>query len=109
MKASRINGGWIAAFTGWIISSVLFPFLPEIMNVVIDGIPLGIFFFSPMEYFSTMALWSVVFLLVWIPSGLRAGRLYRDKGIKPARNFVIIVFLLLLAALCIMFRFFWNS
>ncbi len=109
MSISKVNGGWGAALAGWIISSILFPFLPEIMKAVIDNTPIDLFGFPLMEYVATIGFWSLIFLIVWIPAGFKASKVYKEKGIKSARIFAAIVFIFLLVFLCIVFRFFWNS
>ena len=109
MKKSKWNGGWTAALAGWLSSAILFPFLPEIMRWVFDGAPLNLFRYPVMEYVGTIAFWGALFLLVWIPAGFKASGIYGRKGTGPSIRFVILVFLVMLAVLGVIFRFFWNS
>lgn len=102
----KINGGWAAVLVGWILSSIVFPFLPEIMETVIDSYP---FSFPFMEYAATIGILSVLFLFVWIPAGFKASRIYKEKGLKSAMKYVFVVFLIVLFILSIVFRFLWNS
>jgi hypothetical protein len=109
MKKNKINGGWAAAITGWVISSIIFPFLPEIIKAVIYGSPLNLFGYPLMEYTATIGLWSVIFLSVWIPAGFKSSKIFKEKGIQSAGKYVITVFFILLFILSIIFQFFWNS
>ena len=110
MAASKKwNTGWTAALIGWFVSSLIFPFLPEIMKTLFDGKPLDLFKYPPMEYVATIGFWAALFLLVWIPAGFRAASLSRNNGTNRAVLSVVITFIVLLVVLGLVFRFLWNS
>ena len=53
MKKTKFNSGWKAATLAWIISSIIFPFLPELMKSIFGGYPLSLNY-PPSEYIATM-------------------------------------------------------
>ena len=108
MKQSKFNAGWKASLIAWIVSSIIFPFIPEVMRSIFDGYPLNLNY-PPSEYIATILFWSVIFLFVWLPAGFKSSRIYKESGFDSSRNFVIIVFVALLIILSIIFRFLWNS
>ena len=103
------NTGWTAALIGWLVSSLIFPFLPEILNTLIDRDPFDLFIHPPMEYVATIGFWAALFLVVWIPMGFRAASLSRKSGTSRAVLSVVITFFILLVILSLVFHFFWNS
>ncbi len=103
MHSPKFNGGWLMAFCGWALSAVLVPFLPELMSGgQVFGYPL-------MEYVATIGLFAVILLVVWIPAGKRASRLYRVFGPRRAIYALLKVFAVQLLIFAVIFRFFWNS
>lgn len=108
MKKTKFNSGWKAATIAWIISSIIFPFLPELMKSIFNGYPLSLNYpFS--EYMATIGFWGAIFLLFWIPAGFKASRIYKEVGFITSRNYVIKVFIIMLIILSFIFRFLWNS
>ena len=108
-EKKKWNTGWTAALIGWLVSSLIFPFLPEIMNTLFDGDPFDLFIHPVMEYVVTIGFWGGLFLLVWIPAGFRAASLSRKSGANRAILSVVIVFFVMLVVLGLVFRFLWNS
>lgn len=103
MHSHKFNAGWRLALGGWVLSSVLVPFLPELMS---GGQILG---YPLMEYAATIGLFAVILLVVWIPAGKRASRLYRAYGLRRAVYAQLKVFAVQLLVFAVIFRFFWNS
>lgn len=103
MMKNKLNYGWILTLIAWVFSSMLIPFLPELMR----GQPvLG---FPMMEYIGTMGLFGALFSVVWIPVGIRAGKAYRAEGIKKPLVIVCVAFLVLAIIWGLIFTFLWNS
>lgn len=67
------NPGWAIAAIGWLVSSIMIPFLPEMTS---GG---KIFGYPAMEYIGTIGLFAVIFLIVWIPAGLKIAKAYSQR------------------------------
>lgn len=102
-ESHKSSGGWILALFGWIISAAVVPFIPEIMS---GGRVLG---YPLMEYVATIGLFAVVLLVVWIPAGIRASKLYRLNGPKRALFALLKVFVVQILIFTVIFKYFWNS
>lgn len=103
IEPHKSRGGWILALFGWILSAVVVPFIPEIMS---GGRVLG---YPLMEYVATIGLFAVVLLVVWIPAGIKASKLYRLNGPGRAVSALLKVFTVQTLVFTVIFRFFWNS
>lgn len=99
----NINYGWVLTLIAWVVSAAVIPFLPEFMKGQ------SILEFPLMELFSTMSLFAVIFLIIWIPVGLAAAKSYRTFGIKNSLIVVGIAFLILSVFWALIFKFLWNS
>lgn len=103
IESHKSSHGWILALCGWILSALVVPFIPEIMSGGrIIGYPL-------MEYVATIGLFAVILLVVWIPTGIRASKLYKFNGPGRAVAAVLKVFIVEILVFTVIFRYFWNS
>lgn len=102
-KECKINGGWILALAAWILSSILIPFLPEIIS------SRHILGYPAMEYIATIAFFAVILLLIWFPIGIKAAKIYRTKGLKGSLVLIMISLSIILLLSMIVFSLFWNS
>lgn len=100
----KVNRGWVLTLIAWILSSIVIPFLPEIIkfNRSMFGYPL-------MEYVATSGLFAAFFSLIWIPVGIGAGKLYKTDGTRASLILVGISFLILLLIWLFIFTFLWNG
>ena len=99
----KFNKGWLIVAGGWLLSSIIIPFLPEIMSGgQVFGYPL-------MEYLGTIGLFAAIFLIVWIPVGLKVAKTYTVKGMASAMAITIITFIVMVIVWGAIFTFFWNS
>lgn len=101
MKIS--NPGWAIAAIGWLISSIIIPFLPELTS---GG---KIFGYPAMEYIGTIGLFAAMFLIVWIPAGMKIAKAYSQKGWKSSLTITLVTFAALVLVWLVIFKFLWNS
>lgn len=101
----QVNLGWLLSLAAWILSSIFIPFLPEIIRFQTSNL----FGYPLMEYVATIGLFAAIFLLVWIPIGIKAGKIYKTQGLNKVLVLVAISFILLVLFWVLVFMFIWNS
>ncbi len=99
----KFNPGWLFSICGWLASSIIIPFMPELMTGgKVFGYPL-------MEYVGTIGLFAAIFLIVWIPVGFKSAKAYEKKDRNSALTITLVTFVVLVSVWAVIFTFFWNS
>lgn len=87
----RKSGGALLAFGPWLLSALLYPYVPEVVHKLWTGMPLQLIFGSWREPLATFGFFFAILGIPWIPAAIKAELLQRKRGRRAARNYVLLV------------------
>lgn len=88
-RNGRKPGGALLALVPWLLSALLYPYLPEVVYKLWAGMPLSIFFGSWAEPLATFGFFFAILGIPWLPAAIKAELLKRRQGHRAARNYVL--------------------
>lgn len=97
------NGSILLTIIAWLLSAIIIPSMPEWMK------GRSLFSYPFMEYGPTIGMFAVILLVVWIPVGIKASKIYESDGIRRSIWIITVTFVIQIIVWILIFTFLWNS